>query len=120
MSPTYLVFGVVAVKSRRSKSGEASVGRFGDGSRVFSAQPQALDVVGAHNPCDRFVINPLAGGLSVIDLGSDPGPPVGVVHPVDGADLLGEFDVGSSAGRLHGASVDPCVVRGASDIDELA
>lgn len=88
---------------------------------MFSAQPQALDVVLAHDLCDPFVIDPLAGGLSVIDLGGDRGPPLGVVHRVDGADLLGEFDVGGGgAGSPRDGSVDPSLVRRPSDIDDLA
>jgi hypothetical protein len=97
-----------------------SVGWFCDGGAVFSAQPHTFEVVGAHDPCDPFVIYPLAGGLSVIDLGGDPGPPVGVVVVVDGANLLGEFDVGGGAGSPRVGGVDPRVVRGARDIDDLA
>ena len=101
MSPTYSVR--PRVKSRLSRSGGCSVGWFGDGGAVFSAQPHSFDVVGARDPCDPFVIDPLARGLSCVDLGGDPGPPVGVVHRVDGADLLGEFDVRAGPGRLAGA-----------------
>ena len=80
MSPTYLVFGAPAVKSRRSRSGDGMSAGSVMGGAVFSVQPQTFDVVGAHDPCGPFVIDPLAGGLSVVDLGGDPGPFVGVAN----------------------------------------
>ena len=78
-----------------------SVGWFSNGSAVPTVQTQALDVVLAHNRCDRFVFDSLAGGSARMDLGGDPGPPVGAVYFVDSVDLLGEFDVGSGAGSPH-------------------
>ena len=48
MSPTYRVFGCDRGEITVEQVRRRSVGWFGDGGAVFSAQSQALDVVGAH------------------------------------------------------------------------
>jgi len=120
MSPPYRVFGAARGEITAEQVRRRGVGWFGDGGAVPAAQPHTFDVVLAHDPSDPFVIDPFAGGLSVIDLGGDSGPPVSVVVGVDGMNLLGEFDIGGGAGGSCVGGAYPHVVRRTSDIDDLA
>ena len=63
------------------------------------AAPVAGDPVAAHHPGHPLVVDPLAVGHTVVELGGDPRRPVGVVLVVHHPDPLGQCLVSGLAGR---------------------
>jgi hypothetical protein len=116
MSPMYLVFGALAVKSRRSRSGTGGGGRFGQGRGLTPAQPQPQpgDAVFPHDPSDAFVVDVLA---VVAQLGGDAGAAVGAVPlGVHGLDPFGKRGIGLLACGAARSAGPPFVEAGAGDL----
>ncbi|ANS31324.1 hypothetical protein R1CP_33525 [Rhodococcus opacus] len=96
MSPTYRVFGALAVKSRRIRSFRRGRVRIGDGGAHRFAQVHPDDPVLTHHPFDPLVID-LDPGIA--QLGGHPRGPVGAIGVgVDGADPRSQLLVGAGTG----------------------
>jgi hypothetical protein len=65
MSPTYLVFGSLAVKSHCSTSGTGVAEGSGDGSANLLAQVHSVDADPAHHPLDALVVDVDPGVLQL-------------------------------------------------------
>lgn len=103
MSPTYFVFGVVAVKSRPIRSGAFGAAGSRDGGTVPAPQPDALEPDCPHDPRDPLVVDHLAAAV-VAELSGDPRGAIGAVGVlVDLAYPGGEPGVSGLPGLLAGA-----------------
>jgi hypothetical protein len=80
----------------------------------------AADPVLAHHPRDPLVVDPLTSRCVVVELRGDPRCATGLVLGVDGPDPLDQFGVRGRSGLTCRGRLDPGVVGGTLDLDELA
>ena len=103
--------------------GEAPGGLVRDRGLHPSSQPDPRETVLTHYPRDALVIHPLRHGHTVVEVGGDPGRPVGAVATLSGVlqhpDPRRQHRV---VCRLRGSppgGVQPGVERRAGDLDDL-
>ena len=100
--------------------GHLGLGRFGDGGADPAAQPQAGQVVLAHDAGDALVVHPILGRGAVVELGGDTRGAVRPVLLLNRLDSLGERGITRGPFRTRRRGLLPRVKRRAGDLDGLA